>query len=136
MSPKRRSSRPRGADLFRLDVFSHLFSAVAEEMGANLLRSSFSPNIRERRDFSCALFDGEGRMIGQASHLPVHLGSTPLSVRAAIEAFSFAPGDAVLLNDPLIIGNRAGQRQRQKAHLPVPNDIQRPSGSSAVDQGS
>ena len=69
-------------------------------MGASLLRSSFSPNIRERRDFSCALFDGEGRMVGQASHLPVHLGSTPLSVRAAIDAFALEPGDAVVLNDP------------------------------------
>ncbi|MEW6073702.1 MAG: hydantoinase B/oxoprolinase family protein, partial [Planctomycetota bacterium] len=87
-------------DLVRLDVFQHLFAAVAEEMGAALMRSSFSPNIRERRDFSCALFDGAGRMIGQASHLPVHLGSTPLSVAAAIERVAIGPGDAVVLNDP------------------------------------
>jgi len=87
-------------DLLRLDVFHHLFAAVAEEMGATLMRSSFSPNIRERRDFSCALFDGRGRMIGQASHLPVHLGSTPLSVAAAIERIDMQPGDAVILNDP------------------------------------
>jgi len=90
----------RKLDPVRLDVFQHLFAAVAEEMGANLQRSSFSPNIRERRDFSCALFDAEGRMIGQASHLPVHLGSTPLSVAAAIERIDMEPGDAVLLNDP------------------------------------
>jgi len=87
-------------ELLRLDVFKHLFAAVAEEMGASLQRSSFSPNIRERRDFSCALFDAGGRMIGQASHLPVHLGSTPLSVAAAIEHVKMRPGDAVLLNDP------------------------------------
>jgi N-methylhydantoinase B len=90
----------RAFDPLRLDVFRHLFSAAAEEMGAALLASSFSPNIRERRDFSCALFDGRGRMIGQAAHLPIHLGSTPLSVRSAIERVAMAPGDAVLLNDP------------------------------------
>jgi N-methylhydantoinase B len=89
-----------GFDPLRLDVFQHLFAAAAEEMGAALLRSSFSTNIRERRDFSCALFDGEGRMIGQAAHLPIHLGSTPMSVRAAIERVPMGPGDAVLLNDP------------------------------------
>jgi N-methylhydantoinase B len=95
LSPKRAA-----ADLLRLDVFHHLFAATAEEMGATLLRSSFSANIRERRDFSCALFDGAGRMIGQAAHLPIHLGSTPASVRAAIERVRMQRGDAVLLNDP------------------------------------
>jgi N-methylhydantoinase B len=94
------ASRAPELDPLRLDVFHHLFAAASEEMGAALLRSSFSPNIRERRDFSCALFDGEGRMIGQASHLPIHLGSTPLSVAAAIERVRMGPGDAVLLNDP------------------------------------
>ena len=61
--------RARAFDPLRLDVFRHLFAAAAEEMGAALLTSSFSPNIRERRDFSCALFDGNGRMIGQAAHV-------------------------------------------------------------------
>ena len=92
--------RARAFDPLRLDVFRHLFAAAAEEMGAALLASSFSPNIRERRDFSCALFDGQGRMIGQAAHLPIHLGSTPMSVRSAIERVPMDPGDAVLLNDP------------------------------------
>ena len=96
--------RSRRLDRVRLDVFHHLFAAVAEEMGATLQRSSFSPNIRERRDFSCALFDGRARMIGQASHLPVHLGSTPMSVAAAIEHVDMRPGDAVLLNDPFAGG--------------------------------
>ncbi len=97
----RRARRARAAaDPLRLDVFQHLFAAAAEEMGAALLRSSFSTNIRERRDFSCALFDGQGRMIGQAAHLPVHLGSTPMSVQAAIARVAMARGDAVLLNDP------------------------------------
>jgi len=97
---KTRRASPRGFDPLRLDVFQHLFAAAAEEMGAALLRSSFSTNIRERRDFSCALFDGRGRMVGQAAHLPVHLGSTPMSVQAALAACALEPGDAVLLNDP------------------------------------
>jgi N-methylhydantoinase B len=85
----------------RLEVFQHLFAALCEEMGATLQRSSFSPNVKERRDFSCALFDREARMIGQAAHLPVHLGSTPMSVRAALERIPvLAPGDAIVLNDP------------------------------------
>ena len=71
-----------------MEVFHHLFAAAAEEMGVSLMRSAFSPNIKERRDFSCALFDEEGRMIAQAAHLPVHLGSAPLSVAAARAAGS------------------------------------------------
>ena len=88
------------ADRLRVEVFHHLFAAVGEEMGVTLMRSSFSPNIKERRDFSCALFDAEGRMIAQAAHLPVHLGAAPMSVAAARAALEMEPGDAVLLNDP------------------------------------
>jgi N-methylhydantoinase B len=88
----------------QLEVFHNLFAAAAEEMGVSLMRSAFSPNIKERRDFSCALFDGEGRMIAQAAHLPVHLGSAPMSVAAAREAVDMRPGDAVLLNDPFAGG--------------------------------
>ncbi len=85
----------------RIEVFKHLFSAIAEEMGAVLKKSSYSPNIKERRDFSCAIFDPEGRMIAQAAHIPVHLGSMPLSVTAAINAFpNMKPNDMVILNDP------------------------------------
>lgn len=84
----------------RLEVFHHLFAAAAEEMGVSLMRSAFSPNVKERRDFSCALFDGRGRMVAQAAHLPVHLGSAPLSLEAARAAVSMQPGDAVVLNDP------------------------------------
>jgi len=87
-------------DRLRLEVFHHLFAAAGEEMGVTLMRSSFSPNIKERRDFSCALFDGEGRMIAQAAHLPVHLGAAPMSVAAAREVCEMERGDAVLLNDP------------------------------------
>lgn len=88
-------------DPIRLEIFKHLFSAVAEEMGVVLRRASYSPNIKERRDFSCAIFDPQGRMIAQAAHIPVHLGSMPLSVEAAVKAFpDLSPGDMVLLNDP------------------------------------
>ncbi len=85
-----------------LEVFSNRFSHIAEEMGAVLQRTAFSPNIKERRDFSCAIFDKEGNLLAQAAHIPVHLGSMPLSVKAAIERFggNLKEGDVVILNDP------------------------------------
>ncbi|MEZ6015273.1 MAG: hydantoinase B/oxoprolinase family protein [Planctomycetota bacterium] len=91
------AAAPGGA---RLEVFHHLLAAVAEEMGAALQRSAFSPNVKERRDFSCALFDGEGRLVAQAAHVPVHLGSAPLSVEAVLRTVELRPGDVVLHNDP------------------------------------
>ncbi|MFI5274446.1 MAG: hydantoinase B/oxoprolinase family protein, partial [Ktedonobacterales bacterium] len=85
----------------RLEVFKQLFQAVAEEMGETLMRTGFSPNIKERRDYSCALFDAGGALLAQAEHLPVHLGSMPLSVRAALAAYpALGDGDMVMLNDP------------------------------------
>jgi len=87
-------------DPIRLEIFKQLFASVAEEMGGCLERTAFSPNIKERRDYSCAVFDGRGLMVAQAAHLPVHLGSMPLSVKAAVEAVDMAPGDVVALNDP------------------------------------
>lgn len=84
----------------RLEVFHHLLAAVAEEMGAALQRSAFSPNVKERRDFSCALFDGEGRLVAQAAHVPVHLGSAPLSIAEVLRRVELRPGDLVLHNDP------------------------------------
>lgn len=93
-------------DPIRLEVFKHLFSAVAEEMGAVLRKSSYSPNIKERRDFSCALFNSSGAMISQAAHIPVHLGSMPMSVKAAIDKYSLTlrPKDIIILNDPFMGG--------------------------------
>ncbi len=87
-------------DSIKLEIFRSLFTSVAEEMGVSLRRTAFSPNIKERRDYSCAVFDREGRLIAQGDHMPVHLGSMPMSVRAAIESGPFAPGDVVVLNDP------------------------------------
>ncbi|MCD4689630.1 MAG: hydantoinase B/oxoprolinase family protein [Desulfuromonadaceae bacterium] len=87
-------------DPIRLEVLKNRFASLTEEMGAVLMRTSFSPNIKERRDFSCALFDRDGDMLAQAAHIPVHLGSMPLSVAAALQRGDLAPGDMVLLNDP------------------------------------
>ncbi|HIE53083.1 MAG TPA: hydantoinase B/oxoprolinase family protein [Armatimonadetes bacterium] len=84
-----------------LEIFKNLFASVAEEMGATLGRSAYSPNIKERRDYSCAVFDATGRLVAQAAHIPVHLGAMPLSVAQSLRDFdTFAPGDVVLLNDP------------------------------------
>ncbi len=83
-----------------LEVFKHRFASIAEEMGGVLQRTSFSPNIKERRDFSCAVFHKDGSMVAQAAHIPVHLGSMPLTVASVIAAHSFQPGDMVILNDP------------------------------------
>jgi N-methylhydantoinase B len=84
----------------QLEIFKSLFHAIAEEMGATLKRTAFSPNIKERRDYSCAIFDARADMIAQGDHMPVHLGSMPLSVQAAIETRDIEPGDVVILNDP------------------------------------
>jgi len=83
-----------------LEVFKNRFSSIADEMGVVLGKTAFSPNIKERRDFSCAVFDKNGDMIAQAAHIPVHLGSMPLSVKSAIESCVMEPGDMVALNDP------------------------------------
>ncbi len=87
-------------DPVTLEVFRNLFYSAAEEMGVTLCRTSFSPNIKERRDYSCAVFDAKGRMVAQGEHMPVHLGSMPLSVEYAIAAGPMEPGDMVALNDP------------------------------------
>ncbi len=87
-------------DPIELEIFKNMFVSVAEEMGVTLCRTSFSPNIKERLDYSCAIYDAAGRTIAQGDHLPVHLGAMPLSVRAAINHVSMEPGDIVILNDP------------------------------------
>jgi len=96
-------------DAISLEVFRNAISAIADEMNANLVRTSYSPNIKERRDCSSAVFDAQGRMVAQAESIPVHLGAMPYSVEAAIRSVpSFDPGDVVVLNDPYAGG----------AHLP------------------
>jgi N-methylhydantoinase B len=92
-------------DPILLEVFKNRFASIAEEMGMVLRRTAYSPNIKERLDFSCALFDAQGQMIAQAAHIPVHLGAMPVSVATAIDRISFAPGDVVILNDPFSGGS-------------------------------
>jgi N-methylhydantoinase B len=87
-------------DPVELEIFKNLYRSIAEEMGAALRRTAFSPNIKERRDYSCAVFDGAGQVIAMGDHMPVHLGSMPMSVQAAIDAGPMAAGDVVMLNDP------------------------------------
>ena len=115
-------------DPIELEVFKNLYHSIAEEMGAALRRTSFSPNIKERRDYSCAVFDARGQVIAMGDHMPVHLGSMPMSVAAAIEQSKIngsplAPGDVVMLNDPF----------RGGTHLPditmvMPVDVGRSAG--------
>jgi N-methylhydantoinase B len=83
-----------------LEIFKNLFHSVAEEMGAALRRSAFSPNIKERRDYSCAVFDVNHDVLAMGDHMPVHLGSMPMSVTAALHALQLDRGDVALLNDP------------------------------------
>src|SRR6202451_4297676 len=87
-------------DPVELEVFKNLYHSIAEEMGASLRRPSFSPNIKERRDYSSAVFDTVGQVIAMGDHMPVHLGSMPMSVAAAVEQGELEAGDVVMLNDP------------------------------------
>ena len=89
-----------GVNRITMEIFRNLLSSIPEEMGAVLQRTGYSPNIKERRDFSCAIFDSKGDIAAQAAHLPVHLGSTPQSVKEAIRTVEMFPGDCVILNDP------------------------------------
>ncbi|HVF55085.1 MAG TPA: hydantoinase B/oxoprolinase family protein [Pyrinomonadaceae bacterium] len=96
--------RKRRFDPTTLEIYRALYTSVAEEMGLTLRRTAHSPNIKERRDYSCAVFDAAGRVIAQGDHMPVHLGSMPLAVAAALRETEIAPGDVVVLNDPFAGG--------------------------------
>ncbi len=90
------------ADPVMLEIFNNLFMSIAEQMGYRLQNTAHSVNIKERLDFSCAIFDAEGNLVANAPHMPVHLGSMGASVQAVIEqnAGKLAPGDVYVLNDP------------------------------------
>jgi N-methylhydantoinase B len=92
------------SDPIELAIFQSAVHSIAEEMGAALRRTALSPNIKERRDYSCAIFDSQARVIAMGDHMPVHLGSMPMSVQAAVAAISFGPGDIAILNDPFAGG--------------------------------
>lgn len=87
-------------DAIEVEVFNKLLSSIAEEMGIILTRSAFSSNIKERRDFSCAIFDATGDLVAQAAHIPVHLGSMPATLQHVLELHNFVPGDVIITNDP------------------------------------
>lgn len=87
-------------DIIEIEIFNKLFSSIAEEMGIILARSSFSANIKERRDFSCAIFDTKGDLVAQAAHIPVHLGAMPMTLSSVLSEMTLQPGDLVITNDP------------------------------------
>jgi N-methylhydantoinase B len=89
-------------DPISFEILKNSLISIAEEMGVVLRRSSFSPNIKERRDFSCALFDRSGNLVAQAEHIPVHLGAMPHSVQTVLKEFKddISEGDDIILNDP------------------------------------
>lgn len=91
-------------DVIALSVFSSRIEAVCDEMGAVLQRVAFSPNIKDRLDYSCAVFDAQGELCAQAAHIPVHLGSMAYAARDIVSAINWAPGDMVVLNDPYLGG--------------------------------
>jgi N-methylhydantoinase B len=102
--PVKESQNTPAPDAMRLEIFKNIFHSISEEMGAALRRSAFSSNIKERRDYSCAVYDGAGQVLAMGDHMPVHLGSMPASVAAARAALTFEPGDIALLNDPFAGG--------------------------------
>ena len=92
---------PPAVDPIELELVRNLFEAAAEGMGLTLQRTAFSANIKERRDFSCALFDAAGELVAQAAHVPVHLGSMPASVAAVLERLGrLEEGEVAIVNDP------------------------------------
>src|SRR6478672_2745463 len=92
-------------DPVELELTRHLLEAAAEEMGITLGRVAFSANIKERRDYSCALFDADSELLAQAAHIPVHLGSMPASVAAVRQRLgTLADGDVAIVNDPFAGG--------------------------------
>ncbi len=98
--------KPSAPDPITLELYRHRFASVAEEMGVTLRRTGYSPNIKERLDFSCAVFDGQGRMVAQAAHIPAHLGAMPASVATVLPLLEpWEPGDVAVVNDPFQGGN-------------------------------
>jgi len=128
-----------------LIIFHKVFASVAEEMGIVLRRSAFSPNIKERRDYSCAVFTPAGELLAQAAHIPVHLGALPATMSLILPDFPLEPGDVLILNDPywggthlpditLIApvyvndyGERAGGPEGLRPLAPSPNNRSHPA---------
>jgi len=130
-------------DSVQLEIFKNIFHSIAEEMGATLRRTAFSPNIKERRDYSCAVFDASGQVIAMGDHMPVHLGSMPMSVEAAITNLELAPGDVAMLNDPFRGGTHLPDItlvapvhvRKQRPHRKAPPDFYVASRAHHADVG-
>ena len=89
-----------GAGAIELELFRHLLASICDEMGIVLRKTSYSVNIKERRDYSCAVYDRNGETVAMGDHMPVHLGAMPESVRAVRDRFQLSPGDVAIVNDP------------------------------------
>ena len=87
-------------DSIALSIFHQRIVAVCDEMGASLCRTAFSPNIRNRLDYSCAIFDADGRLAAQAAHIPVHIGSMAYALHDIVSHHSWRDGDMLIFNDP------------------------------------
>jgi N-methylhydantoinase B len=96
--------RTTNMDSVELSLFQSRVQSICDEMGIVLKRAAFSPNIKDRLDFSCALFDRGGALFGQAAHIPVHLGSMAFAMAGIVARFEWQPGDLALLNDPFLGG--------------------------------
>src|SRR5271155_3840231 len=104
--PEQRSRRRNDIDAVTLEVLRNALESIADEMGAVLKRTAYSPNIKERMDASCAIFDAQAQLVAQAEHVPVHLGSMLRSVEATIAAVgAVEEGDVVIVNDPFTGGS-------------------------------
>jgi len=114
-------------DIIEVEVFNKLFSSIAEEMGIILARSSFSANIKERRDFSCAIFDAGGDLVAQAAHIPVHLGAMPMTLAAVLSELKTRPGDIVITNDPYRGGSHLPDITLIEPVFGISSDISPPS---------
>ena len=121
----------RKFDPVQVEVWRHLLAAVAEEMGVTLERAAYSPNIKERLDHSCALFDAEGRLLAQAAHIPVHLGAMPLMIQALRDRLDWQPGRMWLCNDP-----RLGGTHLPDITLVAPVYAQKDEGERMKDEKS
>ena len=91
-------------DSVELSIFSSRLEAICDEMGATLKRAAFSPNIRDRLDFSCAIFNAQGDLCAQAAHIPVHLGSMAYAMGDVVKERDWQSGDMLVMNDPFLGG--------------------------------
>ena len=91
-------------DPVQLSIFANRLAGICDEMGALLRASALSPNIKDRLDFSCAIFDAAGGLCAQAAHIPVHLGSMAYAMADLVEGRDWRPGDLLVVNDPYLGG--------------------------------